>query len=252
MKGKKKKVEVLVAVLKSKDDLRILLHEKWYRIPIAFLPKRKFTHIAFYQPITGFGKAGKRIFYYARVAKREVKKRIELLPKERAHPRAEDDYLKCSFRKIEKLEKPIHNIIPRRVSFGFTSLKTLRSARDILQLYGVPPTEQIIAQRLKQLNIPFTSQHRISYSSFHKGGGASSRRRIFRLDLAVFCKRGNLAVECDNRKAHSGKLQKVKDKQKDDALKRLGWRVLRLTEEDIIEHLDMCMLRIQRAVGGLT
>ena len=42
---------VLVGVLKSKDDLKILLEEKWYRIPIAFLPKRRFTHIAFYQPL---------------------------------------------------------------------------------------------------------------------------------------------------------------------------------------------------------
>ncbi|TSC55339.1 MAG: hypothetical protein Greene041679_635, partial [Parcubacteria group bacterium Greene0416_79] len=49
---------VLVGVLKSPRDLKILLEEKWYRIPVSFLPKRKFTHIAFYQP-AAFDKEGK-------------------------------------------------------------------------------------------------------------------------------------------------------------------------------------------------
>ncbi|MEK7169809.1 MAG: DUF559 domain-containing protein [Patescibacteria group bacterium] len=242
---------VLVAVLKSKDDLRILLAEKWYRIPVAFLPKRKFTRIAFYEPMTGFGKTGKRIRYYARVAKREVKKRTELLPRGTTHPRAEHEYVKFSFQKVEKLPKPIRNIIPRRVSFGFTDIKTLRSARDILQLYHVAPTEQIVEQQLRKLNIPFVSQYRTSYSSFLKGGGKSPSRRIFRIDLAIHCKNGNLAIECDNRKAHSSKIQKLKDKQKDSALKILGWRVIRLTEDDVLEHLDSCISRIQKSVSLL-
>lgn len=249
---------VLVAVLKSKDDLKILLKEKWYRIPIAFLPKRKFTHIAFYQPLK-FGKNGKRILYYARVVKREVKKRIELLPSESAHLRARDDYLKCSFLEIKKLKKSIRNIIPRRVSFGFTSLKTLHSARDILQLYHVPPTEQIVERALKRLGIPALSQCRISVNSPLKKGVPESSRagavyvknKTYRLDLAIFCNRGNLAIECDNRKAHSSKLQKLKDKQKDAALKRLGWRVIRLTEKDILDTLVFSISRIQKLVSSL-
>ncbi|OHA21809.1 MAG: hypothetical protein A2849_02660 [Candidatus Taylorbacteria bacterium RIFCSPHIGHO2_01_FULL_51_15] len=244
---------VLVGVLKSRADLTILLKEKWYRIPLRFLPKRLFTHIAFYQPLS-LGRKGKRIEYYARVAKREIKKRIELLPRESLHLRAYHDYLKCSFRKVEKLERPIRNTIPRRVSFGFTDLKTLRSAKDILELYHVAPTEQIIEQELQRRNISVTSQYRLSLnSSFPKGGGESSSRRIFRLDLAVFCKNGNLAIECDNRKAHASKRQKLWDTQKDTALKRSGWRVIRLTERDILEDLDTCISRIRthiRSFGG--
>lgn len=231
---------VLVAVLKSPRDLRILREEKWYRIPRAFLPKRKFTHIAFYQPQTAFGRRGKCIRYYVRVWKREVKRRIDLLPNERAHLRAQDEYLKYSFREIEELAQPIRNIIPRRVSFGFTTLKTLRSARDILELYGVPPTEQIVEQRLKQLGMPSTSQYRI----------ASGRRR-YRLDFAIFCNRGAIAIECDNRKAHSSEIQKLKDKQKDAVLKRLGWRVIRLTEDDILKNLDSSISRIQKSISSL-
>ena len=245
------KKTVLVGVLKSREDLRILLEEKWYRIPLAFLPKKKFTHIAFYQPLT-LGKLGKKIEYYAKVVKREVKKRVALLPSEREHPRAQDSYLKCSFRAIEKLTKPIKNVIPRRVSFGFTDLKTLRSARDILELYHVAPTEQIIEKELSYLDIPVTAQYRFSFnSSLSKGGAASVRRRIFRIDLVIFCTNGNVAIECDNHKAHSTKIQRLKDKQKDVALKTLGWKVIRLTEKDILEHLDSCISRIQKSVSSL-
>src|SRR3989338_3603171 len=244
---------VLVGVVKSKDDLRILLEEKWYRIPLAYLPKKKFTHLAFYQPLA-LGKDGKRIEYYARVLKREVKRRIELLPHELSHPRANESYLKCSLHTVEKLKTPIRNVIPRRVSFGFTDLKTLRSAKDILELYHVAQTEQIIEQELQRRNISVTSQYRLSLnSSFPKGGGESSSRMIFRLDLAVFCKNGNLAIECDNRKAHASKRQKLWDTQKDTALKRSGWRVIRLTERDILEDLDTCISRIRthiRSFGG--
>lgn len=249
---------VLVSVLKSKDDLRLLLEERWYRIPLAFLPKQKFTHIAFYQPIQ-FGKNGKRIQYYGRVVKREVKKRVELLPHEPLHERANDDYLKCSFRTIKRLARPIRNVVPRRVSFGFTDLKTLRSAQDILELYHVAPTEQIIERELVRLGIPVISQYRISLKSpLAKGVPPSSevgavylKSNRYRLDLAIFCDKGNIAIECDNRKAHSGKLQKHKDTQKDVGLTRLGWHVIRLTESDILENLDSCISRIQKKIATL-
>ena len=60
---------VLVGVLKNKRDLGILLEKHWYRIPVFFLPKKKFDYLAFYQP-EGFGRRGKRIEYYARVVRR--------------------------------------------------------------------------------------------------------------------------------------------------------------------------------------
>ena len=53
---------VLVGVLKNRADLRILLRERWYRVPALFTPKRQFTHVAFYQPAT-FERGGKRIRY---------------------------------------------------------------------------------------------------------------------------------------------------------------------------------------------
>lgn len=256
MGGKKKNnKKVLVGVLKSVSDLRILLEEKWYRIPVRFFPKKSFTHIAFYQPAV-FGKDGKCIKYFGRVSEKETRKRIELLPGEPNHPRANTDYAKITFRNIEALVKPIRNIIPRRVSFGFTDLRALKSANDILQLYDVPPTEQILEHGLNELGIRTISQHTISIrnKTLLRSSGDEILRpagRTYRLDIAISCLNGKIAVECDNRKAHSTAMQKHKDKQKDKDLKKLGWRVLRFSEPDILEHLNTSSSKVYRLVCSL-
>jgi len=227
---------VLVGVLKSKTDLDILLKEHWYRIPAARLPARKFKYAAFYQP-AAFGARGKRIEYYARVSGKNIRKRRELFPKEKNHPRAKNDYLKVEFKKVIKLPRPVKNIIPRRVSFGFTSLKALLSARNILSLYGVPPTEQIVKKRLDRIGI--NSERELTVS---KNG------RKYRIDIAIISKNIRIAIECDNDKAHKGKARKIKDRAKDLFLRRQGWRVIRLKERDIIERLDNCVKLIKKAM----
>lgn len=225
---------VLVAILKNKNDQRILLKHHWYRIPVEFLPKREFKYLAFYQP-TIFGKHGKRIEYYARVLRRKVCKRISLLPKEAKHPRANDNYLKLEFAEVKKLPRPIRNIIPRRVSFGFTTLKNLFSSRDILELYGVPATEQIIGQRLKYFGIKAEPEFPVSI-----------KNKRFRLDFAIVRGDKRIAIECDNYRAHANKAQKRKDKIKDVYLRRAGWRVIRLKEQDIVENPDSCIEKIKK------
>lgn len=240
--GSQKNGAVLVSVLKSKRDFRILHEEHWYRIPVAFLPKRAFTHIAFYQPAV-FGSQGKRISYLARILKRETLPRRALLPKEISHPRAHDAYVKFSFRTILKLETPVRNIIPRRVSFGFTTLNRLQSARDILELYGVPGTEQILQAHLASRGIPVTAQETVT-----------SRGRRCRLDFAIRCIEGAIAIECDNDKAHSSKMQQKRDRRKNAFLRHLGWQVLRFKEKDIIERPDWCTEKVQhttRSLGGI-
>ncbi len=237
-KSSRKKI-VLVCVLKDRRDLRILLKENWYRIPVAYLPRRKFTHLAFYQPAE-FGRFGKRIQYYARISGSQTARRIDLLPRERNHPRAHDDYLRIEVAWVKKLECPIKNIIPRRVSFGFTSLKSLLKAGDILELYGVSPTEQIVERGLKRLGIKTERELTVS-----------KRGKRYRLDLAVFCKNGRIAIECDNLKAHSDGVQLGKDKLKDEFLRRNGWHVIRLKESDITERLDACLVLVKKSVAGL-
>ncbi|MDP3963345.1 MAG: DUF559 domain-containing protein [bacterium] len=230
---------VLVGVLKNKKDLRLLLRKRWYRIPAAYMPKRKFTYLAFYQPAS-FGKCGKRIERYARVTGRNVVKRIHLLPFEPDHPRRDDMYIKLAVTNIKKLFRPVKNVIPRRINFGFTTLGRLLSAKNILELYGVPATEQMIEKSLKFYGIRPRPQYPVI-----------SGRKRYRIDLAIVCRKGIVAIECDNYKAHAGRVHRLQDRQKDFRLRRLGWLVLRLTERDVIERLNQSMERIKSAVHAL-
>ncbi len=231
---------VLVAILKNTRDLKILLQKKWYHIPVKTCPKIKFKWVAFYQPVL-FKKNGKRIKYYGKVRSLNVAKRIDLFPEDFRHRGANDDYFKINFSKINELDKPIKNIIPRRVCFGFTTLECLLKSKDILQLYSVAPTEQIVQKALKSIGIKTKTQYSVIKNS----------RKRYRLDLVIFCKNGCIAVECDNKKAHSSKIQKQKDKSKDAFLRRKGWTVVRFTEQKIISNLNDCIKKVQKGVNAL-
>lgn len=238
----KKDEIVLVGVLKDENDLAILLRENWYRIPVTSAPKLQPDYLAFYQPAL-FGCQGKRIQYYAKVLSSQIVKRSDLLPNEPDHPRALDYYFQVRVDRIKKLAKPIRNIIPRRVSFGFTTLNRLLKSKNILQLYGITPSEQIVENGLRRVGIKAVAQYYV----------LSSKKR-YCLDFAVFCKKGAIAIECDNKKAHAGISQKKKDKAKNSFLKYRDWTVIRLQEQDIIFDLKACIARIQKAVhclGGL-
>lgn len=231
--------EVLVVILKNERDRQILLEENWYRIPDKYFPIRKFKYIAFYQPAS-FGLEGKRICYYAKIGSIGKFPRINLLPREKDHPRAWEDYLKLKFERICRLRKPIKNTTPRRVSFGLTSLVNLRSAKNILQLYGVVETEEVVAKKLRELKINFQPQYWVM--------GEAHR---YRLDFAIFCRNGRIAVECDNRKAHSSPQQLARDHAKDSFLIEQGWRVVRLGEKKISAGDRFWLPRLRRAVESL-
>lgn len=238
LKNKPEKT-VLVGVIKDRRDLGALLAQKWYRIPVKHAPKRKFRYLAFYQP-AGFGRRGKRICYYARVLSQRTVHRKDLLPDELKHPRADDYYFLFRVDNIKKLPRPIKNVTPRRISFGFTTLNRLLKAKDILQLYNIAPTERIIGDALQKAGIRAVSQYRVSIG-----------KKRYRLDFAILGKRGAVAIECDNRKAHAGRLRRKKDKEKDVALRRSGWTVIRLPERDIISNPKGCVARIKRVCGKL-
>ncbi|MBI4600292.1 DUF559 domain-containing protein [Candidatus Uhrbacteria bacterium] len=231
-RSRKEYKTVLVAVLKSKRDRDILLHEKWYRIPVASAPKRRFRYLAFYQPAC-FGGEGKRIQYYARVVRSERYKRRVLLPREQTAPRTNDDYFKIHLTRITQLPRPIRNTTPRRISFGFTTLKRLKTSRNILELYNVAPIEDSVAHALARAGIRAIPQHQVSR---------------YRLDFAVLSPRGNLAIECDNKKAHCTVAQRKKDCAKDRFLRHNGWRVIRLKEDTILLDIESCIARIHSAL----
>lgn len=233
---------VLVGVVKDRRDLGALLAQKWYRIPVKHAPKRKFKYLAFYQP-AGFGRRGKLIRYYARVLSQRTIRRKDLLPDEPKHPRADDYYFVFRVDNIKKLSWPIKNVAPRRISFGFTTLRRLLKSRNILELYDVAPTEEILWKALQRAGIEARAQYRVVVG-----------KKQYRPDFALFCKRGAIAVECDNKKAHSSRRQRARDKAKNIALGRYDWKVIHLSEKALISNVEGCILKIKRAIrklGGL-
>lgn len=105
---KKQRPYVLVGVLKTKHDKKILLEKKWYRIPLDRAPRRKPKFLAFYQGAS-FKDSGERIELYGRIKYWRIKKRREILPQEKKHPRAEKPYLQFFLSRVSKLRKPVLN-----------------------------------------------------------------------------------------------------------------------------------------------
>lgn len=167
-----------------------------------------------------------------------------MLPDETAHPNAQKFYVRLRVGAVKELLRPIRNVLPRRVSFGFTTLSRLLTARNILQLYGVAQTEDIVKNALRQSGIRAVSQYYVSC-------GKKGARRRYCLDFAVFCKRGSIAIECDNVKAHSGARQKRKDRVKEMMLRRYGWTVIRLTEDGIVSNMNGSLEKVRLAIRTL-
>ena len=232
---------VLVGVLKDRRGLACLLRDRWYRIPAAYAPKREFQYLAFYEPAI-FGRNGQVIRYYAKVLGRRRLRRLDLLPAEAGHPNARKHYFRLAVAPAVKLRRPIRNTAPRRVTFGFTTLPRLLRSRNILQLYGVAPTEEIIGNALRQAGLRASRQQYVP--------DKANKHKYF-LDFAVFCRRGKIAIECDNRRAHAGAKQKRKDAAKDSFLHRDGWTVVRLDEKEIVYDPGRATERIRRAVRRL-
>jgi hypothetical protein len=235
-----KKPAVFIGVLKRPQDMDILLRERWYRIPENKAPKRAFGYIAFYQP-SSFGQKSGMIRYYAPVISCSTAARLELLPEESAHPRAHDRYLKYSLGAPRELERPVKNLGRERVSFAYTTMRRLKSARNMHGLFGAPPLENIMRKALKKMGIDFSPEYEVRDGAW----------RRYRLDFAVL-KGGNaLDIECDGQKWHSRAEIRKKDAQRDAWLSERGWNVLRFSENDILRRLYLTISRIKKAVRSM-
>lgn len=231
---------VLVAVLKNRRDLNMLLKKHIYRMPVFYAPKKKAEYIAFYQP-SSFGSEGSRINYYAKIKNIKILKRENILPQEKDHPNAKEEYCLARLAGLKRLDLPVLNRIRMRISFGFTSVGKLLKAGDVGALFDIPPMEEMISDALKKKRIGFFAQH----------GFCLPDRKRYRMDFAVFCKKGPLNIECDGTKWHSIKAQRLKDKKRDRLLKKQGWTVLRLKEKEIVNDTGACVKKVEKAIQKL-
>ena len=234
---------VLVAVINRRKDLEILMKRRWYRIPVKYAPRRLPTYLAFYQTRI-FGRDGKAIRYYAPVRSCSKDKRFKLLPDEKDHPRANEYYYKFKLGKVKRTHRIIRNDSRRRISFGFTTLAKLRNSERICQLFDIVPLEDIVRHALQKKGLKAVHEHCVM----------EDKRCRYRLDFAIFCQRGKIALECDNEKWHSSPERRLRDRKRDRYLRRHGWAILRLSGREIQKDMDACLAKIEKAInemGGL-
>ncbi|MCD6578156.1 DUF559 domain-containing protein [bacterium] len=213
--------KVLIAVLKNKKDLEILLKEKWYRIPKKYAPKREYDIIAFYQPAKFKGN-GKRIKYYGVVRSKRLCKRKELI-NDGIDP--EKIYYKVTFLRIVQLEHPIINENKLRISFKYTNFGKLYSSKNLGELFDIPDIEGKIEGVLKALKLDYKREYIVK----------TKESKIYRLDFCVFINDVKIDIECDGEKWHALKQQKMIDNKRDHDLEKMGFKVLRLKEKEIIK-----------------
>lgn len=120
---------VLVAVMTSPRDLEIARLLGWYRIPLRRAPKVvDVDYLAFYQTSSFPDNEKGKISYLAKVRGHELTTRGELIKDEKDHPRAAEEYYKIQIGPLIKLPRPITASNWKRVTFLYTTGKSLMEA----------------------------------------------------------------------------------------------------------------------------
>lgn len=220
----------------------IIQNKNWYHIPVESAPKNAFSaeYLGFYFPAVFGEKLKYKISYYAKVKKIDVVKRIQLFPEELRHKRANKNYFQFHLGQIKELPKPIPSKRWRRIIHIPTSCEKLFSAREINDLYDTSPLEEKMYQEMKKQKIEAERQ------LYVKAGDQN-----FCLDFGIFCKKGNIDVECDGEKYHILPEALTKDRHRNNQLTSLGWSVLRFSGKEIYQTPKKCIKTIERTMGYL-
>jgi len=235
---------VLVAIIKDRRDFEIARNEHWYRIPRKTAPEKvKADFLAFYQPKV-FGDEKWAINYYAETRRYDIIKRAELLPDEKYHKRANDDYYKIEIDELQRLEKPIISRKLRRVTFIPTTYEKFTKAEEINDLFNESPLEDKLWYAFKEEQIEAERQEEVR-----------DRRGNYRLDFAIYCRDGKIDVECNGDKWHAKRETIPKDNARNNFLTSRGWSVLRFSSREINGHLTNCLDKIKKTInqyGGIS
>jgi very-short-patch-repair endonuclease len=241
---------LLVGIVNTPRDVRILEERQWYRIPVATIDRDSRDWppdwFAAFEPGSA-SKSGQQVLRFAEVRRFERKLREELFPGEPAGTKAGREYYQLILGPIQKLERPLVPRRPRRNPFIRTTLSRLLSARHFNDLFsdsGEGGHEDALWAALEDRLIPSERQWEISLA----------RRRKYVLDFAVFCETGGVDIEVDGRRHHYIPEQSEYDSDRNNLLEAKGWKVLRYRTQQIRESLSECVGQITEAIqrhGGL-
>ncbi len=237
--------EVLVAIMNNKQDFAAAHDQHWYRIPVSSAKKWLKGRwppewLAFYQTKI-FGPEKYAINYYARVLDIEEVYRSQLFPDQPHNAKSNRRYYKLVLEPLRKRPKPIFSQRRRRIVFISTTLQKFTQAVEINDLYNESPLEEKLWAEFKRLKIQAERQEFVKVSDGD-----------YALDFAIHCKEGNIDVETDGDTWHSNPEKAAQDNRRDNALKTVGWHVLRFNTHQIREEMtEYCIPTIVKTVKSL-
>jgi very-short-patch-repair endonuclease len=234
----------LVAVLKSRDDFNRARSEHWYRIPLRRAPEivPSGRWVAFYLT-SSFGSVKWSVRYWAAIKGHTVVRRVELLPSEPEHPRANDWYYRLALESMQERAEAIFSRRRRRIVFIPSVWHKFVNALEINDLHHGSPLEDRLWGAFRQEGIDGERQ-------WFEG----TEDTLYCLDFAVFCPERNIDVECDGDRWHSNPHRARQDNARNNFLEQRGWHVLRFNTAQLNEDLPNCVQNVKNSVqrcGGV-
>lgn len=243
--------KVLVAHPPTPADLEIAQTQGWYRIRSQEMAGRIrgglefFEYLAFYQP-KAFRRERFCVRRYARLRNVTESRRIDLLPEEPGHPRAQQLYLKLELGPIQLLERPVLSSRPRRILFVPTTWRKLHEAEELNDLFVGSRLEDRLYLKLRELGLLPEREWFVQYSDPRKTGRPA---RSFFLDFALFCQDRDLDIETDGDAWHLGEKSSARDNERDNLLEANRWHILRFNTEHIERDIESTLSIIREAVN---
>lgn len=237
--------DTLVAAFKYKEDFLYARDEGWYRIPVnspmtSMIESGRIQYISFYfKKIFDHWKYSIR--HFARVNNIVKIKRRDLFPNETLNSKSESLYYKINFGSLESLPQPIFSYRKRRLLFIPTTLYKLRHATEINDIFADSPLEDLLWAELKRNNLPAERQFYLQTNTEN-----------WICDFAIFCKTGNINVECDGDEYHMKPEQVIYDKHRSNQISAVAnWSPLRFTTKHLLNKMPQTIQTIKRKIDKL-
>ncbi len=234
----------LVAVLNNRRDFEFAEVDHWYRIPVQAAPDglRDIRWIAFYLTKV-FGREKWSVRHWATVRKITQAKRVDLLPAEKRHPRAQTLYHRLELDSLQTRPEPIFSRRQRRIVFIPSIWRKFTTALEINDLVHGSPLEDRLWAAFKQEEIEAERQ----WWEFDK-------QTRYCLDFALFCPERNIDVECDGDSWHIKPEAAAHDNARNNFMEQRGWHVLRFGTRQLTDDLAGCVHSVTTMInrcGGL-
>lgn len=235
--------DTLICLIRDRNDFSILKDQLWYRIPVDRfrLNIKNFKNLGFYLP-SGYGDESFSVKYYGSITRISTVTRKNLFPSEPPNVKSDRKYYKIYIDLLKKLPSPVHSRLPRKIVFLPTTLRKLKLAGEINDVFHTSPLEDRLWKEFKHQEIVAERQFpiRTDYKSYF-------------LDFALFCKNSYIDVECDGDTWHISKKGAIKDNKRDNLLTKMGWKILRFSSHQL-EDIKLCCRIVRQTIkssGGL-